>query len=75
MLSFIAGLVAFAKAVPIIDGWVQQFIAAYIMTQTQDTLSKIQDAAALAARANTDAERFAAADAWAAALSRTRVSS
>jgi hypothetical protein len=65
-------LIAAIKAVPIIDGWVQQLIAAYIMTQTNDTLSKIQDAAALAARATTDAERYAASDAWVAALSRSR---
>lgn len=68
-----AAVLAFIKAVPIIDGWVQQLIAAYIMTQTAETLSKIQDAAALAARAKTDAERYAAGDAWQSALSRNRI--
>jgi len=40
--------------------------------QTQ-TLSAIADAAALAAHATTDEERYAAADAWQKALSRPRI--
>lgn len=70
--GFLAGLVAFIKAVPIIDGWFQQMIAFWMNGQTNSTLSAISDASAFAARASTDADRYAASAKWQAALSRPR---
>lgn len=72
--AIIGGIVAFFRAIPIMDSWLQQLIAAYVTSCQQKTLSMIVDAAAMAARANTQEERYAAADAWRAALSRNRVS-
>ena len=45
----------------------------YLARQTRETLRGLSDAVALAARATTQAERHAALDAWATALSRPRV--
>ena len=60
-----------------IAGYIEQFASLitgwYIQKQSQQTLADIADAASLTANAKTDAERFAAADAWAKALSRTRI--
>jgi phosphate/sulfate permease len=72
--SIIAGIVALVKAIPIIDGWVQIFISSYIDKQSQETKSKISDAAAMSARAKTDEERYAAAALWIDALGRSRIS-
>lgn len=62
------------KAIPIVDGWFQQFIVFYINQQTQKTKADIADAAALGARATTDEERYESAKMWLAALSRPRIS-
>lgn len=70
--AILGGLVAFFKAIPTLDGWLQQFLVAYLTSQTQATKSKIADAAALDARAATDADRYAAGAAWQAALQRER---
>lgn len=65
-------------AIPKIAGYVEDFAAAitswYVQRQKSQTLSMIADAAALAARAQTDEERYKATDAWHAALTRPRVS-
>lgn len=65
-------------AIPKIAGYVEQAAAAitlwYVGRQQAQTLSQIADAAALAAKAETDADRYKAADAWASALKRPRVS-
>jgi uncharacterized protein with von Willebrand factor type A (vWA) domain len=68
-----AELLAFIKAVPVIDSWVRQFIALYIAGQSKETLSRISDAAAMGARALTDEERYKASEAWQKALSRPRI--
>lgn len=64
-------------AIPAILGYVESFAAVvtlwYCQRQTNETLTEIADAAALAANAKTDSDKFAAADAWAKALSRPRV--
>jgi hypothetical protein len=63
-------------AIPAILGYVKDFAAGvslwYMQNATKDTLTAIADAAALAARANSDEERYAAALAWKLALSRPR---
>lgn len=71
--GIISGIIAFLKAIPILDGWFQQLLAAYVNSQTLETKSKIADAAALGARAATDADRYAASQAWADAFARERV--
>lgn len=45
----------------------------YVERERADALSKIADAAALAARAQTDEERYHAAQKWQEALNRPRV--
>ena len=64
-------------AIPQILGYVEAFAAAvtgwYVQRQKAETLSKIADAAALAARAQTDQDRYAAAQAWQVALARPRI--
>lgn len=71
--SVIAAIVAAIKAIPILDGWFRQIVAAWMQGQEKATMSAIVDAAASAARANTDADRYAAAEKWRLALSRSRV--
>lgn len=64
-------------AIPKIAGYVETAVSAivlwYCQRATNQTLSAIADAAALAAKASTDAERYAAAQAWQKALSSPRV--
>lgn len=72
--AIIGGVIAFLKAIPILDGWFQQLIAAYIMAQNAAVKAALVDAAALAARAQTDDERYKASAAWQAALQKSRVS-
>lgn len=72
-MTVISAILSIIKAIPTVDSWFQQLMAAYVLQQQAETLSAISDAAALAARATTDEERFAAALAWKNALSRPRV--
>ena len=66
-------------AIPAIAGYVQSFVTAiitwWVQKQNNETYAAIADAAALSAKAQSDSDRFAAAAAWEAALSRPRVSS
>lgn len=63
-------------AIPKIAGFVQTTVTAivawYVEKQTAATLSAIADAAAFAARAQSDDDRYKAAELWAKALSRPR---
>lgn len=61
------------KAIPLIDGWFQQIMTAWMDGQSKATHSAIVDAAAFASRAVTDADRYAAAEKWRKALSRSRI--
>ena len=74
----IAAILAALAAIPQICSYVEQFAGAvtlwYVQRQNNETLAQISDAAALAARAQTDADRYAAAQAWQTALNRPRVS-
>lgn len=76
MTAVLAILNALA-AIPSILKYVEAFAAAcaqwYIERQQQETLKEIADAAALAARAKTEAERYAATDAWHRVFARSRV--
>ena len=66
-------------AIPSILKYVESFASAvtlwFVERQNNETLSAISDAAALAANAKTDADRFKAAQSWQSALSRARESS
>lgn len=63
-------------AIPKIAGYVEAFASYvtlwYCQRAEAQTLQKIADAAALGARAQTDADRYAAAQAWEVALSQPR---
>lgn len=78
IISFATALFGALGSIKAILGYVQAFAQGamlwYVNQSSQATLAEISDAAALAARATTDAERYAAADAWQKALSRPRVS-
>jgi hypothetical protein len=71
--SVFATIAAAIKAIPIIDSWFAQIVAAWMQNQTRITLSEITDAASLAARAETDEQRYIAAEKWRQALSKTRI--
>jgi hypothetical protein len=74
----IGSILSALAAIPKILGYVETFASAvtlwYCQRATNQTLQAISDAAALAAKASTDAERYAAAQAWQQALSKPRVS-
>jgi hypothetical protein len=63
-------------AIPGIAAAVYKFVSAvvawYVQKQTNETLAAIADAAAFAARAQTDADRYQAAQKWRDVLSRSR---
>jgi hypothetical protein len=71
--SVFATIAAAIKAIPIVDSWFRQIVAAWMQSQTRATLSDITDAASFAARAETDEQRYIAAEKWRQALSRSRV--
>ena len=75
-MTWVLAVLNALAAIPKIVGYVESFASLvtswYVSRQTASTLSAIADAAALAARAQTDEERFAAAAAWQKALSRDR---
>lgn len=79
MISTIAGIFTALANIKAIAGYVEAFAGAvtiwYVQRQKNETLSMISDAAAFAARAQTDEDRYVAAEKWQQALSRPRVSS
>lgn len=79
MIAFVSSLFTALADVATIGTLIESFASAvtlwYVQRQKAETLSQISDAASLAARAQTDEDRYAAAKAWQDALSRPRVSS
>lgn len=75
----IGSILSALAAIPKILGYVESFASAvtlwYVQRQNNKSLAAISDAAALAAKAKTDADRYAAAQAWQTALQNPRVSS
>lgn len=75
----IGAILTALAAIPKIMGYVESFASAvalwYIQRQTNQTLGLIADAAALASRASSDEERYAAAEKWQVALSQPRITS
>jgi hypothetical protein len=77
MTAFLISLFNALAAIPKIAGYVDSFAGAvvlwWIQRQKKESMAAIADAAALAARANTPEEMYAATDAWHRALSLPRV--
>lgn len=73
----IGAILSALAAIPSIFGYVEKFAGAvtlwWIQRQGNQTLQLIADAAALGARAQTEEERYAVAQAWQTALSRPRI--
>lgn len=73
-LTILNALVAIPKIAGYIEAFVSQLMTWWVQRQTNQTLADIADAAAIGARAKTDEDRMAAAQAWQKALSRSRIS-
>jgi hypothetical protein len=77
VISFVTTLFNALAAIPSIINAVESFAGAVtlwlIQRQNNQALAAIADAAALSSRAQTDADRYAAAQAWQSALSKPRV--
>ena len=66
-------LIAIPKIGEMVSAAVSFLVQWWSNRQTAETMAKVADAAAMAARAKTQEERYAAAEAWRGALSRPRV--
>lgn len=77
MLAFVTSTFTALANIKAIAGYIDEFAGAvviwYVQRQKSETLTQISDAAALAARADTDEARYEAAQKWKDALSRNRV--
>ena len=75
-MALVTGLLNALAALPAIAGYVERFCSAvvawWVARQKAEVLASIADAAAFAARANTQEERYAAAAKWQVALSKPR---
>lgn len=72
VLTILQALIAIPKIGALINGWIAEITAWYVNMQNEGTKHAIADAAAMAARAQNQDERVAAAKAWRDALSRSR---
>jgi hypothetical protein len=72
VIAILNALVAIPKIADLVMQTVSAIVGWYIQKQTSDTLAAIADAAAFAARAQTDEQRYQAAEKWRTALSRPR---
>ena len=72
ILAIFNGLAAIPKIAEYVKTLAAEIALWYITQQNNETYTKIIDAAAAAARAKTDVERYAAAQKWREALSRPR---
>lgn len=72
--TILNALIAIPKIAGYVQSAVQTIVLWYVQRQNNQTLQSIADAAALSARAQTDGDRYAAAQAWQTALTKPRVS-
>lgn len=72
--QILGALIALPKIGALINGWIAEITSWYVNMQNEGTKHAIADAAAMAARAETQDDRVAAAKAWRDALSRSRYS-
>lgn len=75
IVTILNALIAIPKIAGYVESAVQQIVLWYVQRQTAANLAAISDAAALAAKAQTDEDRYAAAKSWQDALSSSSVSS
>lgn len=73
ILALLNGLVAIPKIASYVESAVSTIVQWYVNRQTKETLANIADAAAFAAIAETQEDRYAASERWRVALSRPRV--
>lgn len=73
ILTVLNALIAIPQIAGYVESAIQGVIVWYVQRQGSETQQAIADAAALGARAQSDADRYAAAEAWQKALSRPRV--
>jgi len=73
IVAILNALAAIPSFVGFIESAASQITLWFVQRQNNKTLAAISDAAALAARAQTDADRYAAAKAWQTALSKSRI--
>lgn len=72
IIAILNALIAIPKIASLVMTAVSDIVAWYVQKQTSDTLAAIADAAAFAAKAQTDDDRYQAAQKWRDALSRDR---
>ena len=72
IVTILNALIAIPKIADLVMSAVSQIVSWYVQKQTSDTLAAISDAAAFAARAQTDDDRMQAAQKWRDALSNPR---
>jgi hypothetical protein len=73
MIAWIFEKLIAAGAQALVNAIVAQVILWYVKTQKTETLHQFADAAAFAARASTDEERYQASEKWKLVLSRPRL--
>lgn len=66
-------IVLLIRNVPVVSALFNEILALFMAAQTKETLSSIQDAAALSMKAQNDEERYQAASSWRVALNRYRM--
>lgn len=71
--KLLEALIAVPKLASYIEAAVKEIVLWYVQRETAETHQMIADAAATAARAQTQEERFHAAELWRRALSRPRI--
>lgn len=74
LFTLLNAIVAVPKIGQQIQGIIALVVLWYVQKSEKETLTKIADAAAYAARATNQEERLAAAQKWKEALSRDRIS-
>ena len=72
--AILSALAAIPQILSLVESFASSVVLWYCQRATNETLQAIANAAALGARAQTDAERYAVAQAWSAALAKPRVS-
>lgn len=72
LVSILNAITAIPQIAGYVESAIQQIVLWWVQRQQSQTLSEIADAAALASHAQTDADRYAAAQAWQSAIARGR---
>jgi hypothetical protein len=73
LLTILQALIQIPSMVATVDKWVSEVLTWWLSRQKAQALASIADAAASAARAETQEERYASLEKWRVALSKPRV--